>query len=114
MISEESTPPQLRPPTISGFKHILFDKRIGVTFNNYLPTIFAEANFMFVQLSTQLKCAINYDLISGFTYSLGGQWSSEKSDVGASLIQDMSGILLQFESVPTLFLIGFNNSSGLF
>lgn len=58
---------------------------------------------MFVQLSTQLKCAINYDFISGITYTLGGQWTSETSEVGTTLILNMSGILLQFESVSTLF-----------
>jgi hypothetical protein len=97
--SEESTPPQLLPPTVSGLKHILFDKRIGITFNNYLPTILAEASLMFVQLSTQLKCAINYDFFSGVTYTLGGQWSNETSEVSTALVLNMSGILLQFESV---------------
>ena len=114
LTSEESTPPQFAPPATSGLKQILFDKRIGVIFNNYLPTILAEASLMFVQLSTQLKCAINYDLISGVTYTLGGQWSSEKSEVSSTLILSMSGILWQFESVSMLCLVGINNSSGLF
>ena len=96
---EPTTPPQLLPPTISGLKQIVFDKRIGIIFNNFLPTIFAEATLMLVQLSTQLKCALNYDLISGFTYTLGGQWSSETSEVGTALVLNMSGILLQIESV---------------
>ena len=98
VISEESTPPQLLSPTISGLKQLVFDKRIGIVFNNYLPTFFAEAALMLVQLSTQLKCSLNYDFISGFTYTLGGQWSSETSEVGTALILNMSGILLQFES----------------
>ena len=98
VINEESTPPQLLPPTISGFKQLVFDKRIGIVFNNYLPTIFVEAALMLVQLSTELKCSLNYDLISGFTYTLGGQWSSETSEVGTALILNMSGIILQLES----------------
>lgn len=103
VISEESTPPQLLPPTISGLKQMAFDKRIGIIFNNYLPSIFAEATLMFVQLSTQLKCSLNYNLISGFTYTLGGQWYSETSEVGTALILNMSGILLQFESAVSRY-----------
>jgi hypothetical protein len=104
--SEESTtPPQLLPPTTSGLKQIVFDKRIGVIFNNYLPTIFAEATLMLVQLSTQLKCALNYDLVSGFTYTLGGQWSNETSEVGTALVLHMSGILLQFESAVLCYFL---------
>ena len=98
MISEESTPPQLLPPTISGLKHMVFDKRIGIIFTNLLPTIFAEATVMLVQLSTQLKSSLHYDLISGFTYTLGGHWSSETSQVSTALILNMSGISLQLES----------------
>jgi DnaJ homolog subfamily C member 11 len=104
--SEESkTPPHLVPPTISGLKQIVFDRRFGVMFENYLPTIFAEATLMLVQLSTQLKCAFNYDFVSGFSYTLGGQWVSETSEVTTALVMSMSGILLQFESaVPRYFL----------
>lgn len=102
---ESKTPPHLVPPTISGLKQIVFDRRMGFMFNNCLPTIFAEATLKLVQLSTQLKCALNYDLVSGFTYTLGGQWSSEASEVGTALVLNMSGILLQFESaVPRYFL----------
>jgi DnaJ homolog subfamily C member 11 len=67
--------------------------------------MFAEVSLMFVQLSTQVKSAVNYDFISGFTYTLGGQWSSETSEIGTALILNMSGILLQFESVSTLCYI---------
>jgi DnaJ homolog subfamily C member 11 len=97
VISEESTPPQLLP-TISGLKQMVFNKRIGIIFTNFLPTIFAEATVMLVQLSTTLRSSLHYDLINGFTYTLGGHWSSETSQVDTALILNMSGISLQLES----------------
>ena len=60
---------------------------------------------MLVQLSTQLKCALNYDFASGFTYTLGGQWSSETSEVSTALVLSMSGILLQFESAVSRYFL---------
>jgi DnaJ family protein C protein 11 len=102
VISEESTPPHLLP-TISGLKQMVFDKRIGIIFANFLPTIFAEATLMLVQLSTLLKCSLHYDLISGFTYTLGGHWSSETSEIGAALILNMSGISWQLESAVSRY-----------
>ena len=102
MISEESTPPQLLP-TISGLKQTVFDKRIGIIFTNFLPTIFAEAALMLVQLSTTLRCSLHYDLISGVTYTLGVHWSSEISQVDTALILNMSGISLQLESAVSRY-----------
>ena len=110
VISEESTPPQLLPPTIYGLNRITFDKRFGIIFNHILPTLVAEVALTFTQLSTQLKCAINYDLISGISFSLGGEWSSGTSEVSSALVVNNSGILLQFESVSMLFLISLKNS----
>ena len=103
VISEESTPPQLLPPTIPGLKQMVFDKRIGIIFTNFLPAIFAEATLMLVQLSTSLKCSLHCDLIYGFTFTLGGRWSSETSNVGTALILNMSGISLQLESAVSRY-----------
>lgn len=97
VISEESTPPQLLP-TISGLKQMVFDKRIGIVFTNSLPVVFAEATLMLVQLSTTLRSSLLYDLINGITYTLGGHWSSDTSQVDTALILNMSGITLQLES----------------
>ena len=102
VISEESTPPQLLP-TVSGLKQMVFEKRIGIIFTKFLPIIFAEATVMLVQLSTTLRSSLHYDLITGITYTLGGHWSSETSQVDTALILNMSGITLQLESAVSRY-----------
>lgn len=102
VISEESIPPQLLP-TISGLRQMVFDKRVGIIFTNFLPTIFAEATLMLVQLSTRLSSSLHYDLINGLTYTLGGHWSSETSQIDTALILNMSGISLQLESAVSRY-----------
>jgi hypothetical protein len=105
VINEESTPPQLLP-TISGLKQMVVDKRIGIIFTNFFPIIFAEASVMFVQLSTRLRSSLHYDFINGVTYTLGGHWSSETSQVDTALILNMSGISLQLESAVSRYFFG--------
>jgi hypothetical protein len=113
VISEESTPPQLLAPTISGFKQVVLEERIGITFANFLPSVFAEASLKLVQLSTLLQCSLHYDLISGFTCTLGVNWSSETSEVVTALMLNMSEISLQLESAVSryffwaLFIMSF-------
>lgn len=103
VISEESTTPELLPPSISGFKQVELEERVGINFANFLPSVFAEASLKLVQLSTLLQCSFHYDLISGFTCTLGFNWSSETSEVVTALILNMSEISLQLESAVSRY-----------
>jgi len=98
-LEDEDSPPQMGgPPTTSGFKYVAYDRNFGVVFETIVPKLVAEASIHLIELSTRLKCTLEYGF-TGALAVLGVYWNNETTEASTSLVLSAAALVLEFQSV---------------
>ncbi len=95
-ITEGESLPQQGPPTTSGLRYVLFDKTVGITFQQAVPVLLAEMGLSLVELSMRLKCSIHLGL-AGLMLTLGANWHNETTEVTPALTFSSNAMILHLE-----------------